>query len=175
VFLCGVVPCAESQAGKKQFAHVWWAADSSWAVGGFGKSRPGLDEEIMQRKPPGLDGMKAVGLMLNDPGEWLGFGVLLRNVERVVFTGKTKFILTDKTGARVESEAFVFYPDALQTTLYDSRKTPIAVSKSSVWCNPANGYPSGLVKFPAGSVHLKNTLSLQVTGAIADTLRRTTD
>jgi hypothetical protein len=96
----------------------------------------------------------------------------LRRVERVVFTRSTKFVLTDKDGKRVESEAIVFWSDLLQTSLYDSRKMAIVVTKTSVWCNPGNGYPSGLVKFPLGSIELKNIANFEVVGAIVDTLQR---
>ena len=170
-FLCNAVLCAECEATRKQFAHVWWAADSSWAVGGFGQSRPGLDQEILRKKPPGLDGLKAVELVLNEPGEWFGFGVRLKKVEKVVFTQRTKFVLTDRAGGRVESVALVFYPDQLQTSIYDSRRMAVVVSNRSVWSNPANGYPSGLVKFPAASIELEDIVSFEVIGAIADTLR----
>ena len=168
-----LVPCGECEGAKKKLMpHIWWAADSSWAVGGFGKSRPGLDEEIVAKKPAELDGMKAVQLVLNEPAEWLGFGVGLKRIERVVFTKSTKFVVTDKAGKRIESEAIVFCPDLLQTSLYDSRKMVIVVSKTTVWCNPNNGYPSGLVKFPPGSIELKNIASFEVVGAIVDTLQR---
>jgi hypothetical protein len=164
-----LAPSNECVAGKKErLPHVWWAADSSWAVGGFGRSRPGLTEEMMRKKPAELDGLKAVELQLNEPGEWLGFGVALKRVERVTFTKSTKIVLVDKNGKRIESEAIVFWPDALQTRLYDSRKMAIVVTKTSVWCNPKNGYPSGLVKFPAGSIELKNIAGFEVVGAVED-------
>jgi hypothetical protein len=163
----------ECEAGKGGKApHVWWAADSSWAVGGFGKLRPGLAEEIMAKKPPELDGLKGYELELNEPGEWLGFGVWLKRVEKVVFTKSTKFVLIDKDGKHVESEAIVFYPDLVQTSLYDSRKMAVVVTKTSVWCYPETGYPSGKVKFPVGSIELKNIASFEVVGAVADTLQR---
>ena len=171
-FVCCTVTCPECGAGSRQFAHVWWAADSSWAVGGFGQSRPGLDQELLRKKPPGLDGLKAVELVLREPGEWFGFGVRLKKAEKVVFTQRTKFVLTDRAGGRVESVALVFYPDQLQTSIYDSRRMAVVVSNRSVWSNPANGYPSGLVKFPAGSIQLEGIVSFEVIGATADTLRR---
>jgi len=173
VFLCCVVLCGECEAGKKKLMpHRWIAPDSSWAVGGFGEGRPGLLEELMAKKPSELDGLKAVELLLNEPGVWLGFGVAFRTIDRVVFTKSTKFVLTDKLGRRVESEALVFYPDVLQTRVFDSRKTAIVVTKTSVWCNPNNGYPSGLVKFPAGSIELKDIASFEVVGAVADTAQQ---
>lgn len=170
-----VAPCGMSEGGRRnRVPHVWWAADSSWAIGGFGKLRPGLAEEIMRKKPPEIDGMKAFELELKEPGEWLGFGVWLKVVEKVVFTKNTKFVLRDKTGKRIESEAIVFWLDLLQTSLCDSRRMPVVVTKSSVWCNPGTGYPSGFVKFPAGSIELKNIASFEVVGAIVDTLQRAT-
>jgi hypothetical protein len=164
-----MVPCGDSVAAKKGDApHVWWAPDSSWAVGGFGKLRPGLAEEIIAKKPAELDGMKGFELELKEPGEWLGFGVLLKRVEKVVFTKNTKIVLVDKEGKRIESEAIVFWPDYLQTSLYDSRKMPVVVTKTSVWCEAKNGYPCGVVKFPAGSIELKNIAGFEVVGAVED-------
>jgi hypothetical protein len=56
----------------------------------------------------------------------------------------------------------------MQTSLYDSRKSPVAVSKKSVWCNPNNGSPIGLVKFPAGSIELRDLSHFEVVGAVED-------
>ena len=169
VFLRGVAWHVEGEAGKNEKPpHVWWAPDSSWAVGGFGKLRPGLLEEILAKKPPELDGLKGYELAAKEPGEWLGFGVALKRVEKVVFTKNTKIVLVDKGGRRIESEAIVFYPDLLQTSVYDCRKMAVVVTKSSVWCNPKNGYPSGNVKFPAGSIELKNIAGFEVVGAVED-------
>lgn len=153
VLLCCLVLSSECEAGKKKLMpHIWIAPDSSWAVGGFGKASRELLEELMANKPPGLDGLKGVELELNEPGVWLGFGVGFRTIDRVVFTKNTKFVVTAKGGKRVESDALIFYPDALQTSLYDTRKMAVVVTKTSVWCNPNNGYPSGLVKFPPNSI-----------------------
>jgi hypothetical protein len=167
--------CGKCVAGKRVLPpHIWFAADSAWAVGGFGRLRPGFCEEIMARKPAEIDGLKAYELQLQEPGEWLGFSIGFRRVEKVVFTKSTKIVLIDKDGKRIESEAIVFYPDLLQTSLYDSRKMAIVVTKSSVWCNPKNDSPSGFVKFPLGSIELKNIASFEVVGAIVDTLQRAT-
>jgi len=173
VFVCSVVLCGECEAAKKtHWPFIWRAPDSSWAVGGFGKLRPGLLEEILEKKPAELDGLKAYELQAREPGEWWGFSVGLKKVDRVVFTKSTKFVVTGKNGRRVESEAIIFYPDYLQTSLYDSRKSPVIVSKSSVWCNPSSGDPSGKVKFPRGSIELENVASFEVIGAIVDTTQR---
>jgi hypothetical protein len=169
----GVVRHGECGAAKKvPWAHVWYAADSSWAVGGFGKLRPGLLEEIMAKKPAELDGLKMYEMEVREPGVYLGFAVSFRRVQKVVFTKSTKFVLTDKKGERIESEAIFFCPDYLQTQLYDSRKMPVVVTKSSVWCNPKTGDPSGWVKLPAGRIELKGISSFEVVGAIVDTLQR---
>jgi len=173
VFLCGVMLCGECEAAKKEAPpHIWWAGDSSLVVMGFGRLRPGFCEEIMAKKPAELEGLKAYELQLKEAGEWLGFSIKFKRVEKVVFTKSTKIVLTDKEGKRIESEAIVFYPDLLQTSLYDSRRSPIVVTKSSVWCNPNNGYPSGFVKFPLGSIELKSIASFEVVGAVVDTLQR---
>ncbi|MFH0777040.1 MAG: hypothetical protein V2A71_00270 [Candidatus Eisenbacteria bacterium] len=161
------VLCGESEAGQKgRPEHVWEGPDSAWAVGGFGELRPGLAEEAMAKKPPEVDGLKAIEIQVKEPGVYLGFQVALRTVEKVTFTKKTKFVLSLKDGRRVESEAIIFWPDLLQTRLYDSRKMAVVVTKSSVWCNRGTGYPSGFVKFPAGSVELKDIVGLEVVGAI---------
>jgi hypothetical protein len=162
-----------SGAAKKEAPpHVWWAPDSSWAVGGFGKLRPGLAEAVMAKKPPGLDGLKVYEMEVNDPAEYLGVQVGLRKVDKVVFVKGAKIVLIDKTGRRVESDAIFFCPDYLQTSLYDSRKMSIVVTKKSIWCNPKSGYPAGWAKFPAGSIKLEDIASFEVVGAIADTLQR---
>jgi hypothetical protein len=167
VGLC--VPCSQCVAAKKDVPpHVWWAPDSGFVVGGFGKLRPGLLEEILAKKPPELDGLKGYELQAKEPGEWLGFSMAFRRVQKVVFTKDTKIVLTDREGKRIESEAIVFCPDYLQTSLYDSRKMVVVVTKSSVWCNPKNGYPGGMVKFPAGSIELRNIAGFEVVGAVED-------
>jgi hypothetical protein len=167
--------CGECVAGKKKAPqHVWAARDSAWVVVGFGKLRPGLAEEMMSKKPADLDGLKGYELELKEPGEWLGFGVWLKRVEKVVFTKSTKFVLTDKQGKRIESEAIVFWPDELQTRLYDSRKMAVVVTKSSVWRYEKTGALCGVVKFRAGSVELKDIASFEVVGAVVDTLQRAT-
>jgi hypothetical protein len=135
---------------------------------GFGRLRPGLLEEIMAKKPPDLDGLKMYEMEVREPAVYLGFQVVFRSLQKVVFTKSTKIVLTDKKGKRIESEAIFFCPDYLQTSLYDSRRMPVVVTRSSVWCNPENGCPGGFVKFPAGSIELKNIASFEVVGAVED-------
>ena len=169
VFVCGVVLCGDVEARKKgEAAHVWWAADSSWAVGGFGKLRAGLLEEILSKKPAELDGLKGYELMRDEPGEWLGFNVALEKVDRVVFTKRTKIVLVDRAGRRVKSEAIVFYPDRLQSEVYDNRRMAVVVSAKSVFCYGEWGQPSGMAKFPVGSIELKNIVSFEVVGAVVE-------
>ncbi|MFH0778542.1 MAG: hypothetical protein V2A71_07925 [Candidatus Eisenbacteria bacterium] len=168
LFLCGVVLCGDVEARRKgEAAHVWWAPDSSWAVGGFGKHRPGLVEQILSMKPAELDGLKGYELMRDEPGEWLGFNVALKKVERVVFTRRTKIVLVDKAGRRLESEAIVFYPDRLQSAVYDNRKMAVVVSPKSMFCYGEGGQPSGMAKFPVGSIEIKNIVSFEVVGGVA--------
>jgi len=167
VFLCSIVLRGEVEAKKGgQRTIVWWAPDSSWAVGGFGKLRPGLLEQILAAKPADFDGAKLYELQANEPGEWLGFCVELEKVDRVVFTKDTKFVLTDKAGRRVESEAIVFSPDLLETQVYDARRTPVVVSQKSVWCGCIGGMPTGRVKFPLGSIKREDIVSFEVVGAV---------
>ena len=169
--LCGVPACRDCEASKRDAPpHVWWAPDSSWAVGGFGKLRPGFCEEIIAKKPAGMDGLKAYELQLEEPGEWLGFSIAFKRVKKIVVTKSTRIVLIDTSGNRIESEAIVFYPDLLQTSLYDSRRSPVVVTENSVWCNPKNGYPSGFAKFPAGSIEVKRIASFEVLGAVVDTV-----
>jgi hypothetical protein len=170
-----LAPSNECVAGKKETPpHIWFAPDSAWAVAGFGQLKPGFAERIMSKKPPELDGLKMYEMEVKELGVYLGFRVGLRRVEKVVFTKSTKFVLTDKDGKRIESEAIFFYPDLLETSLYDSRKMAVVVTKSSVWCHPKDGTPCGVVKFPAGSIELENIASFEVVGAIVDTLQRAT-
>lgn len=126
----------------------------------------------MDKKPSGLDGLKIYEMEITQPAVYLGIAVGLKKINKVVFTKNTKLVLTDKKGKRIESEAIFFCPDYLQTQLYDSRKMAIAVTKSSVWCNPKTGDPSGWVKFPAGSIEVGNIASFEVVGAIVDTQQR---
>lgn len=168
--LCTPLPHARCEAGKRERApHVWWAPDSSWAVMGFGKLRPGLAEEVIRRKPPELTGLKIYEMEVDEPALYLGFEVFLKKVRSVVFTKTTKIVVTDRVGKRVESDGIFFCPDFLQTSVYDPRKWPVVVSKNSVWCHPENGCPCGWVRFPSGSFELKDIVSLEVIGATIQT------
>jgi hypothetical protein len=167
-----LAPAGECEGSKSvPPPHIWWAPDSSWAVMGFGQLRPGLAEEIMSKKPAELDGLRIYDMVVNEPAVYLGFQVGFRKVQKVVFTKSSKIVLTDKDGKRTESVAIFFCPDYLQTSLYDSRKMAVVVTKSSVWCNPKNGCPGGWVKFPAGSIEVKSIAGFEVVGAIEDTLQ----
>jgi len=167
--------CGDAEAAKEvPPPHVWWAADSTWAVAGFFQLRPGLLEEIIAKKPAEFEGAKGFEMAYKEGGVWWGFGVALKRIGKVVFTKDTKFVVTRKDGGRVESEAIVFYPDRLQTSVYDTRKMAVVVTNSSVTCNPYNGYPSGNVKFSKGSIELKDVASFEVVGAIVDSTQRAT-
>ncbi|MCX5800785.1 MAG: hypothetical protein NTX17_05290 [Candidatus Eisenbacteria bacterium] len=173
VFLCGFVSQGKCEARKQGNAlHVWWAPDSSWAVAGFGQLKPGFAERMMEKKPPELDGLKMYEMVVKEPGLYLGFRVGLKRVEKVVFTRSTKLVLTDKEGKRIESEGIFFYPDLMQTSLYDARKMVVVVTKCSVWCHPKDGSPCGWVKFGAGSIDVRNIAGFEVVGAVVDTLER---
>jgi len=165
--LCTPLPHARCEAAKSVPApHVWWAPDSSWAVMGFGRLRQGLAQELIRRRPPELDGLKIYEMEINEPALYLGIELVLKKVEKVVFTKNTKVIVLDTAGRRVESDGIFFCPDFLQTSVYDSRKWPVVVSKNSVWCHPKNGCPCGWVKFPTGSVELNKIASFEVVGAV---------
>jgi len=167
--MCSLMLNGESDASKRVPApHVWWAPDSSWAVMGFGRLRPGLAEEVMRKKPSDFEGAKVFLLEVTDPAVYLGFQVAFKRIEKVVFTKDTKLVLRNKQGKLIQSEAIFFCPDYLQTQLYDSRKMAIVVTKSTVFCHPENGCPCGYVKFPLGSIELKDIASFEVMGAMAD-------
>lgn len=165
--VCVAVPCGDVEAGKRTKApHVWWAADSSWAVMGFGKLRAGLAEEILQKKPAGVEGLKFFEMEVDSPAVYLGFEVDLKRLERVVFSKGSRFVLWTKNGRRLESEVVLFCPDMEQTSVFDSRKRAVVVSRLSVYCHAENGCPCGWVKFPRGSVEVGDITGFEVLGAV---------
>jgi len=175
VFLICVVPSGDVKAEKKTGpAHVWWARDSLWAIGGFGAIKESVLQRILAVKPKEIDCFKGYELQLREKGVWLGFGVALRKVDRVVFTKATKVVLYDRSGRRVESEAIIFYPDEYQTAVYDNRKGPVVVTARSIWSFENSGQPSGVAKFPLGSIKADEIVNCEVVGAIADTTQRAT-
>ena len=58
----------------------------------------------------------------------------------------------------------------MQTSVYDSRKAPVVVSRRSVWCNSKHGLPVMDVKFRSGEFELKDLVEFEVVGAVEDTL-----
>ena len=104
----------------------------------------------------------------------MGFSVIPVKVERVVFTKRTRIVLMDKAGKRIESEACLFPVDEMQTKVYDNRREVIVVSNRTVWCRKKDGLPSGAAKFPAGSFRYKDIVSFEMVGAIVDTTHRVT-
>lgn len=107
--------------------------------------------------------------MAKEGGEWWWFTVRLVTVDKVTFTRSSKVVLIDKRGKRIESEAVLFWPDKLQTNLYDSRKSPVVVTMSSAWRGMLNLNPTGTIKFPAGSVVASDVAAMEIVGAIAGT------
>jgi hypothetical protein len=169
VFVCGVVLYGECEGGGEgQQWHYWWAADSAWSMKGLGKVKREAIQKGMERVPEKAVALLMYAMIASEEGEWFTVRLKLRGVKKVTFTKNTKIVVTDKEGRRVESEAIVFWPDELQTSLYDSRKSPVVVTRSSVWQGPDGGYPSGCVKFPVGSVELGNIVSFEVVGAVED-------
>ena len=84
---------------------IWHAPDSSWCVAGFGHPEPGAFRKVLDSRPPGLEVLKMWETEEDEGGLWLGFSVIPVKVERVVFTKRTRIVLMDKAGKRIESEA----------------------------------------------------------------------
>jgi hypothetical protein len=168
-----LVPCGEGGFHVNKWGTMIWSSpDSSWCVAGFGQGRACDLIELLRSKPAGAEVLKLYEAEVNEPGEWLGFSVVLVGVERVVFTKRTKIVLIDRGGKRVESEACLFPADRMQTRVYDTRRESVVISKRTVWCRSEDGLPSGMAKFPAGSFRLKDIVEFEVVGAIVDTLER---
>ena len=144
----------------------WYAPDSTWGVGGFRLfNRESLARQI-ERRPEKVVGWLVFERIAKEEGDWLAFRVGLKRVERVTFTGRTRIVLKDKTGRRLESEGVLFWPDRWQTSVYDATAGPVVVSKRSVWWGDDGGGACGAVKFRAGSVRLADVVGFEVVGAV---------
>jgi len=179
VFLIGcLVVGAGLPCGKPGFrvtekgVMVWTPPSGGWEVAGC---RPwvGVDfAALLEKRPPGLEVLKMYERIVYEKGEWLNFGVIFCAVQKVVFTKRTKIVLIDREGKRIESETICFWKDLAQTEVYDASERPVVVTSKSVRSVKNCGRPMGAVKFPAGSFRLKDVVAFEVVGAIEDTTYR---
>ena len=168
-----LVPCSEGGFRKtEKGVGIWVASGGGWEVGGFGTWRMDQIQRMIELKPPEVEAAKLYERMVAEPGEWLGFLIKFRAVQKVTFTRDTKIVLTDKDGKRYESEGCFFYPDRMQTELYEARKMAVVVTKESVYCRPEDGLPGGVAKFARGSFRLKEIVEFEVVGAIEEAASR---
>jgi len=170
-----LAPCGEVEAGRRGGGvGVWWAADSAWAM--RLTEVEGVEEfvGVWERRPERVTGWLMFEVWASEQGEWFWIRMRLSKVERVTFTKDTKIVVRDGVGKGIESEAVFFWPDLYQTSLYDSRKTPVVVTNSSVWGGSDGRNPTGCVKFAPGSVRVGDIRSFEVVGAVVDTLQRAT-
>lgn len=144
----------------------WYAPDSAWAIALVNEVSAQKLEAIAKNAEARSMGFKFVMAVVEEPGVWMTFVMKLSKVKTVTFTKSTKIIVTDKKGKRVESEGVFFWPDEVQSVLYDSRKSPVVVSEKSVWRGPKGELPIGGVKFPKGSIRIGEIDSLEVVGAV---------
>jgi hypothetical protein len=154
---------------------VWEAPSGGWKVATKFMTRDlGEVERFMEDKPPEVEAGKVFEMMLAERGVWMGFSVKLGRVERVVFTKSTKVVLIDKEGKRYESDGCFFYPDVVQSRVYDSRRMAVIVSNKTVLCHRKTGLPMMEVRFPEGAFQLKDLVEFEVVGAVEDTSQRGT-
>jgi hypothetical protein len=149
---------------------VWEAPSGGWRVFTKFVTRD-LDrvERFMENKPPEQEAGRMFELILRERGVWMGFSIQFGRVKKVVFTKSTKVVLIDKAGKRYESDGCFFYPDAIQSRVFDSRKSAIVVTMKSVAIYPKSGLPLMEVKFPEGAFRLKDLVEFEVVGAVEDT------
>lgn len=165
VILLVSVLAAPCLAARKYL--VWQSPDSLFKVGGFTRLATERLPMVMPDRPPGMEGLRLIEVMIEEPGEWLQFGISLRRIPRVVFAKGAKIILTDKRGRRVESEGLFFCRDKEQTEVYDTRTRDVVVTLWSVWSRTTDSTAAGTAKFPRGSIAVKNIVSFEVMGSIA--------
>jgi hypothetical protein len=171
VFVSAVVPPGVGGFRKTdKGVGIWEAPGGGWKVGGFGTYRMDMIEKIVELKPPEVEAAKFYEAMVNEPGEWLGFVIKFGAVQKVVFTKNTKIVLIDKAGKRYDSEGCFFWPDKLQTQLYDTRRMVVVVTKTTVRYDEKDGVLVGAAKFARGSFRLKDIVEFEVVGAIEDTV-----
>jgi hypothetical protein len=168
-----LAPCREVDAGRRgDGVGVWWAPDSTWGMR-LGEV-DGVEDFVglWERRPEKFVGLLMFEVWASEEGEWFWIRMRLSKVKRVTFTNRTKVVVTDREGKRVESEAVFFWPDLYQTSLYDSRRGPVVVTNSSVWRGSDGRNPTGCVKFASGSVRVGDIRSFEVVGAVEDTVQR---
>ena len=174
--LCGVVLCADAAFQvTKDGVTVWEAPSGGWKMGTKFMTRDlGALERFMENKPPEVEAGKVFEVMLAERGVWMGFSIKLGRVQKVVFNKSTKVVLIDKAGKRYESDGCFFYPDVMQTRVYDSRRMAVIVSDKTVLCDRRSGQPMIEVRFRDGEFRLKDLVEFEVVGAVEDTAQRVT-
>jgi len=149
---------------------VWEAPSGGWSMATNFMTRDlGALERFMENKPPDVQAGKVFELMLAERGVWMGFGMKLRRVQKLVFTKSTKVVVIDKAGKRYESDGCFFYPDVIQSSVLDSRKMAVVLSSKSVLCDRRSGQPMIEVRFRDGEFRLKDLVEFEVVGAVEDT------
>jgi len=131
-------------------------------------------EEFMANKPPEQDAGRFFELVLRERGVWMGFSIKFGRVQKLVFTKSSKVVLIDRAGRRFESDGIFFYPDAIQSRVYDSRKAPIVVTMKSVAIYPKSGLPLMEVWFREEAFRLKDLVEFDVVGVVEDSTQRGT-
>jgi len=166
-----LVPCGDAAFQvTKDGVYVWEAPSGGWKVATCFVTRDlGRLERFMENKPPEVEAGRMFELILRERGVWMGFSIKFGRVQKLVFTKSTRVVLIDKAGKRYESDECFFYPDGLQSRVYDSRKAPIVVTMKSVAINPKSGLPLMEVRFPDGAFRLKDLVEFEVVGAVEDT------
>jgi hypothetical protein len=147
---------------------VWEAPSGGFQVGGIGEYRTGELAEMVRLVPEDAKVLKAFTRIVTEDGVWLNFSVHFMRVKKVVFTKGTKIVLIDKSGKRIESEVICFWPDYMQTEVYDASVRPVVVTRRSCWGYKDAGRPFFSAKFSAGSVVRKNIVEFEVVGAVED-------
>ncbi len=165
VILLVAVFTAPCLAAKRYL--VWQSPDSLFKVGGFTRLATERLPMVMPDRPPGMEGLRLIEVIIGEPGEWLQFGISLRRIPKVVFAKGAKIILIDKLGRRVESEGLFFCSDKEQTEVYDTRTRDVVVTLRSIWSRTTDSTATGTAKFPRGSIEVKNIVSFEVVGGIA--------
>jgi len=169
------VPCGEGGFRVDERGNgIWEASGGGWQVFGIGVWPMNDIVRVVDLKPREADAARLYEVIVDEPGEWFAFGIKFGAAERVVWTKSTKIVLTDKQGKHYESEACFFYPDKMQTQVYDCRKMNVVVTPKTVYCNPKRELAVVAVKFALGSVRRKDVVKFEVVGAVEVPPRDTT-
>ena len=161
--VCGGVRVRVDAAPYRPY---WWAAGHTWWMRFLAEADAAKVVDFARDPAARSAGFKMWIRMVEEPGSWFTVSMKPMKVESVVFLPGTRMVVTTRDGRVVESEGFFFWPDFLQTELYESRKGPVVVNMRSVYRGPTGFCPVGMVKFPAGSLRLGDVKSFEVVGAV---------